>query len=70
MRRRVAAGGKFTELAHGPRTRHYDPRVLSVRGLTKIYSGRPVVDNVSFDLRPGTVTAFLGPNGAGKHTTH
>jgi ABC-2 type transport system ATP-binding protein len=43
--------------------------VLSVRGLTKLYGGRPVVDNVSFDLQPGTVTAFLGPNGAGKSTT-
>ncbi|MFC4947645.1 ABC transporter ATP-binding protein [Pseudonocardia sp. GCM10023141] len=43
--------------------------MLSVRGLTKIYSGRTVVDDVSFDLQPGTVTAFLGPNGAGKSTT-
>ena len=43
--------------------------MLSVRGLTKIYEGRTVVDNVSFDLQPGTVTAFLGPNGAGKSTT-
>jgi len=43
--------------------------VLSVRGLTKIYSGRTVVEDVSFDLQPGTVTAFLGPNGAGKSTT-
>jgi ABC-2 type transport system ATP-binding protein len=43
--------------------------VLSVRGLTKIYSGRPAVEDVSFDLQPGTVTAFLGPNGAGKSTT-
>lgn len=43
--------------------------MLSVRGLTKIYAGRAVVDDVSFDLQPGTVTAFLGPNGAGKSTT-
>jgi ABC-2 type transport system ATP-binding protein len=43
--------------------------VLSVRGLTKIYAGRPAVQDVSFDLQPGTVTAFLGPNGAGKSTT-
>lgn len=28
-----------------------------------------MVNDVSFDLQPGTVTAFLGPNGAGKSTT-
>lgn len=27
------------------------------------------MDDVSFDVRPGTVTGFLGPNGAGKSTT-
>lgn len=43
--------------------------MLSARELTKVYDGRPVVYNVSFDLQPGTVTAFLGPNGAGKSTT-
>lgn len=44
-------------------------RMLSVRGLTKYYGGRPVVDQIGFDLQPGTVTAFLGPNAAGKSTT-
>lgn len=43
--------------------------MLSVRGLTKQYNGRIVVDHLGFDLQPGTVTAFLGPNGAGKSTT-
>jgi ABC-type phosphonate transport system ATPase subunit len=27
------------------------------------------VDDLSFDVRPGTVTGFLGPNGAGKPVT-
>src|SRR5918993_1897271 len=43
--------------------------MIAVTGLTKRYAGRTVVDAVSFDLEPGTVTGFLGPNGAGKTTT-
>ncbi|QRP46095.1 ABC transporter ATP-binding protein [Amycolatopsis sp. FDAARGOS 1241] len=43
--------------------------MLHVQGLVKVYDGRRVVENVSFTLQPGTVTAFLGPNGAGKSTT-
>lgn len=43
--------------------------VVSVSGLTKVYGGVAVVNDVSFDLTPGTVTGFLGPNGAGKSTT-
>jgi ABC-type multidrug transport system ATPase subunit len=47
----------------------YARLVLSARGVTKVHGGRTVVDDVPFELRPGTVTAFLGPNGAGKSTT-
>lgn len=43
--------------------------MIEVRGLTKRYEGRTVVDDVSFTVRPGMVTGFLGPNGAGKSTT-
>ncbi|MBM7806771.1 ABC-2 type transport system ATP-binding protein [Geodermatophilus bullaregiensis] len=43
--------------------------MITVSGLTKEYGGRTVVDRVSFELEPGTVTGFLGPNGAGKSTT-
>ncbi|WP_282696811.1 ATP-binding cassette domain-containing protein [Streptomyces sp. CC208A] len=37
--------------------------------LTKRYGDRTVVRDLSFTVRPGTVTGFLGPNGAGKSTT-
>ncbi len=43
--------------------------MVSVKGLTKAYDGRKVVDGVSFDVKPGEVFGILGPNGAGKTTT-
>lgn len=42
---------------------------ISVKGLTKSYSGSKVVDNISFDVIKGEVFGILGPNGAGKTTT-
>jgi ABC-2 type transport system ATP-binding protein len=42
---------------------------ISVDHLTKAYGSRPVVDDVSFEVRAGETFALLGPNGAGKTTT-
>src|SRR6184192_276628 len=42
---------------------------LVAESLTKVIGARTIVDNVSFELRPGEVFGFLGPNGAGKTTT-
>ena len=43
--------------------------MLEICKLTKYYRNIPVVDDVSFTLRPGEVTGYLGPNGSGKSTT-
>jgi ABC-2 type transport system ATP-binding protein len=43
--------------------------VIEVRGLTKRFGPVLAVDQLSFEVEPGTVVGFLGPNGAGKTTT-
>lgn len=42
---------------------------LTARQLVKHYPGVVAVDDVSFDVEPGTCFGLLGPNGAGKTTT-
>jgi ABC-2 type transport system ATP-binding protein len=43
--------------------------MITLRGLTKRYGEKTVVDALTCDIAPGRVTGFLGPNGAGKSTT-
>ena len=43
--------------------------MIEARGLSKRFGSVVAVDDLSFDVRPGTVTGFLGPNGSGKSTT-
>jgi ABC-2 type transport system ATP-binding protein len=42
--------------------------MITVENLTKRYGGFTAVDDISFQVRPGSVVGFLGPNGAGKST--
>ena len=43
--------------------------VIAVKNLTKCFGSVRAVDDLSFEVEPGTVVGFLGPNGAGKTTT-
>ncbi|MEJ2020114.1 MAG: ABC transporter ATP-binding protein [Maritimibacter sp.] len=42
---------------------------ISVRGLTKKFGDKTVVDQVDMDVPKGAIYGFLGPNGSGKTTT-
>ncbi len=43
--------------------------VISIRGLTKRYGSKTVVDRLDLEVPQGSIYAFLGDNGAGKTST-
>lgn len=51
-----------------PRTASTRTSGLTARGLALTIDGRPLLEDVSFTARPGTLTAVIGPSGAGKST--
>ena len=56
-------------LSTPPKPRLISGSVLEAEGLTKIYRGRKVVNDVALRLQQGEIVGLLGPNGAGKTTT-
>jgi len=49
-------------------TAREDSMLLSVEHLTMRFGGLVAVDDLSFEMKRGTITALIGPNGAGKTT--
>jgi ABC-2 type transport system ATP-binding protein len=43
--------------------------MIEIHEVTKRYGPTTAVSDLTFTVRPGTVTGFLGPNGAGKPVT-
>ncbi|GIN21925.1 ABC transporter ATP-binding protein [Siminovitchia fordii] len=42
--------------------------MIQTQQLTKRYTGKPVINQVSMNIKEGEIYGFLGPNGAGKTT--
>ena len=40
--------------------------VISLRGVTKSFGGHTVLQDISFDVPKGRITAIMGPSGTGK----
>src|SRR4051812_25275922 len=73
--RGAAGAGTSTVTASGATGGNSDgtlmdaPAIIDVRGLTKRYGDRTVVDHVDMQVERGRIHGFLGPNGSGKTTT-
>ena len=42
--------------------------VIELKGISKAYGERLLIDNLSFKIPPGAIVGIIGPNGAGKTT--
>src|SRR5580698_8602404 len=45
-----------------------DELAIDVRGMTKRFGERTVVNDIALQVRTGEICGFLGPNGSGKTT--
>src|SRR5881397_3692359 len=52
--------------AHGNGDGVPDEAIISLRGVTKSFGSHTVLQDISFDVPKGRITAILGPSGTGK----
>ena len=45
------------------------PPIIEIKGLSKQYGSKTVLENITLDVSPGQIIGYIGPNGAGKSTT-
>ncbi len=57
-----------TRPTHVLSTRRAEPKTLHAAGVTVRFGGITALEDVSFEVAPGTTHAIIGPNGAGKST--
>ena len=63
-----AAGSTEREVRGGGARVTTDGFLLEMRGISKGFPGVQALDDVTLQIRPGTVHALMGENGAGKST--
>lgn len=51
-------------MSHSPT----NSELLTLRGISKTFAGRKVLDNISLHVDEGKIVTLIGPNGAGKTT--
>ena len=42
--------------------------MIEIKGLSKSFGKKTVVEDVTLKIQPKAITSFIGPNGAGKST--
>lgn len=49
-------------------SQHSQDSLISATGITKVFAGRKILQNIDLSINPGQILTLIGPNGAGKTT--